>query len=321
MVKNNSGDSMILIYIHQIEFMKKLVYYLDHTNIKYTTDLDSEYDYVLIAEMSDKMIDFAKSKQRLGKQIIFVSYLEEANITFYHSKKSKISKNYNKRLNEILNISSKVFAHFEITRKIILEKKDIPVILIPREIPIINISKNNKDIYHKHKFSRRKKKILIVDEDYRYIDKINILSNIYPKYQFILFGYKPDYLLKSKQKEYLHSISKNVFPIRYLDFNVFSDLCRISNLVIFFNHRSINMDYINITLLFKKQLLLKNNPLFQDFFINSKNTYLFQTKEELLLKFKKIMTGRVSNLTDNGYLLIKDNTFDEIIKKYNAYLI
>ena len=35
----------------------------------------------------------------------------------------------------------------------------------------------------------------------------------------------------------------------------------------------------------------------------------------------KIVNNRVANLTDVAYFLIKDNTFDEIIKKYNAYLI
>lgn len=312
---------MILVYIHHLDFMKKIVYYLDHTNVKYTTDLSSDYDYVLIAEINDRMIQFAKEQHQLGKQIIFLSYLEESHIAFYYSKKSKSSKEYFKRFTEILNLSSKIFVHFQMTRKIILEKKDIPVIIIPREIPIINISKSNKDIYNKYSFSKRKKKILMIDENYQYIDKINTLANMYPKYQFIAFGYKPDYLLKEKQKEFVHSMPKNVIPIRYIDFNLFSDLCKISHLVVVLDHRHINMNYIDITLLFKKQLLIKENPLFHDFFINSKNAYIFQTKDELLLKFKKIMTNRVANLTDNGYLLIKENTFDEIIKKYNAYLI
>lgn len=312
---------MILLYINNLKFMKKLVYYLDHTNIKYTTDLNGDYEYVIIAELSNKTIEFAKEQHQKSKKIIFLSYLEEENISFYAHRSNKASKQYNRRLHEILDITYKVLVHFQSTRKIVLEKKDVSVILIPKEIPIINISKNNKDIYHKYQISKRKKKILLIDEDYKYIDQLNVLANTYSKYQFLYIGYKPDYLLKEKQKNAIHTISKNVIPIKYIDFNVFSDLCKVSQLIVFLEGHKVNIDYIHITLLFKKQLLIKENPLFEDFFINSKNAYIFKTKEDLLLKFKKIATERVANLTDNGYLLIKDHTFDEIIKKYNAYLI
>lgn len=92
--------------------------------------------------------------------------------------------------------------------------------------------------------------------------------------------------------------------------------------MIFLEDYGINIDYVYITLLFKKQLVIKENKLFEDLF-NSivKMHYTFKSKEDLLLKFKKIVNNRVANLTDVAYFLIKDNTFDEIIKKYNAYLI
>lgn len=312
---------MILVYIDNLDFTKRLVYYLDNTNIKYTTDLNSDYDYVLIAELNNKVIEFAKEKYQKGKKIIFLAYLEENNIALYDQKKSKISKDYFRKLNEILNITSKAFVNFEFTRKRILEKKDIPIIIIPKEIPIINISKNSKDIYNKYKVGRRKKKIIIVDEEYKNIEKMYVLANMYPKYNFIYIGYKPDYLLKDRYKDMLNTMPKNVVKIKYNDLNVFSDLCKISNIVIFLEDYKVKIDYIYITLLFKKQLIIKENKLFDDFFINSKNVYSFKSKEDLLLKFKKIITERVANLTDEAYLLIKDNTFDEIIKKYNAYLI
>lgn len=312
---------MILLYINNIEFMKQLIYYLDHTNVKYTTDLNNDYEYILIAELTPKIITFAKENYQKGKKIIFVSYLEEENISFYYHKNSKKSKQYFKNLHEILEISSKVLVHFESTRNTILEKKELPVIIIPREIPIIHINKNNKEIYNKYKIGRRKKKILIVDEDYKNIEKLNSLSTNYSKYQFLYLGYKPDYLLNEKQRKLIHSLPKNIIFIKYIDFNIFSDLCKVSNLVIFLENHKVNMNYIDTTLLFKKQLLIRENYLLEDLFINSKNVYTFKNKEELLLKFKKIITERVADLTDNGYLLIKDHTYDEIIKKYNAYLI
>lgn len=321
LVKTNSGDNMILVYMENIDFMRKIINYLDNTNVKYTTNLSTNYDYILIAELNNKIINFAKEQYQIGKKIIFLSYLEEKNISFYYQRKSKKSKDYLKKLNDILLITSKVFVHFEATRKIITENKEIPVIIVPKEIPVINISKNNKDIYNKYKIKRRVKKIIVVDNEYKNIEKLYVLANTYPKYNFIYFGYNPDYLISKKQRDMINNLSSNVTLIKYNDLNVFSDVCKISDIVIFLEDYGINIDYVYITLLFKKQLVIKENKLFEDLFINSKNAYTFKSKEDLLLKFKKIVNNRVSNLTDVAYFLIKDNTFDEIIKKYNAYLI
>lgn len=321
LVKTNSGDNMILVYMENIDFMRKIINYLDNTNVKYTTNLNNNYDYILIAELNNKVINFAKEQYQIGKKIIFLSYLEEKNISFYYQRKSKKSKDYLKKLNDILLITSKVFVHFEATRKIITENKEIPVIIVPKEIPVINISKNNKDIYNKYKIKRRVKKIIVVDNEYKNIEKLYVLANTYPKYNFIYFGYNPDYLISKKQCDMINNLPSNVTLIKYNDLNVFSDVCKISDIVIFLEDYGINIDYVYITLLFKKQLVIKENKLFEDLFINSKNAYTFKSKEDLLLKFKKIVNNRVANLTDVAYFLIKDNTFDEIIKKYNAYLI
>ncbi len=321
LVKTNSGDNMILVYMENIDFMRKIINYLDNTNVKYTTNLNNNYDYILIAELNNKVINFTKEQYQIGKKIIFLSYLEEKNISFYYQRKSKKSKDYLKKLNDILLITSKVFVHFEATRKIITENKEIPVIIVPKEIPVINISKNNKDIYNKYKIKRRVKKIIVVDNEYKNIEKLYVLANTYPKYNFIYFGYNPDYLISKKQCDMINNLPSNVTLIKYNDLNVFSDVCKISDIVIFLEDYGINIDYVYITLLFKKQLVIKENKLFEDLFINSKNAYTFKSKEDLLLKFKKIVNNRVANLTDVAYFLIKDNTFDEIIKKYNAYLI
>ncbi|MEI3499203.1 MAG: hypothetical protein V8Q71_01650 [Bacilli bacterium] len=104
---------------------------------------------------------------------------------------------------------------------------------MPKEIPVINISKNNKDIYNKYKIKRRVKKIIVVDNEYKNIEKLYVLANTYPKYNFIYFGYRPDYLISKKQRDMINNLPSNVTLIKYNDLNVFSDVCKISDIVIF----------------------------------------------------------------------------------------
>ena len=96
LVKTNSGDNMILVYMENIDFMRKIINYLDNTNVKYTTNLSTNYDYILIAELNNKVINFAKEQYQIGKKIIFLSYLEEKNISFYYQRKSKNSNHFEK---------------------------------------------------------------------------------------------------------------------------------------------------------------------------------------------------------------------------------
>ena len=70
----------------------------------------------------------------------------------------------------------------------------------------------------------------------------------------------------------------------------------------------------------RKYYLLFNNVLYRDLLIPSKNCYCFNELEELISRFDKIVNGRVMNLSDNNFELIKSFTFEEVIKKYRESL-
>ena len=184
-----------------------------------------------------------------------------------------------------------------------------------KELPIINISKYNKDIYSKYDISKRKRKIIVIDLDYKNVQTVFELASKYNKYNFIYVGYKPDYLISDKNKDILYHMPKNVTKIKYLDLNIFSDICKVCYLVICFDNINLDINYLYTTMLFKKQLLIKDSVLYDDYFVNSKNSYLFKDKSDLFLRFKKIVDERVSNLSDSAYDLIKNNTNKETILK------
>jgi hypothetical protein len=73
-------------------------------------------------------------------------------------------------------------------------------------------------------------------------------------------------------------------------------------------------------MLFKKELITIYDDYYNDYLINSKNCYIFKDNKELELRISKIIDNRVANLTDNAYLLVKDNNFYDIVKKYSFYI-
>ena len=307
---------MILLYIENKKLLTKIINYIENAGISYTTDLNVEFEYLIIAETSNKVLNFINNDLYKNKKIIFITYLEEEKIII-NSKKNKLN---NEKLFNLLNKCYKVIVSLPSIKNILKKIINTDIVVIEKELPIINISKSNNDIYNKYKISKRKKKITIIDLNYNNIKIIYELSLKYKKFNIVYVGFKPDYLIKENDLNLLYNMPKNVSFVKYYDFNVISDICKVSHLIINFEELNLDIKYLYMILLFKKQLLMKENILYSDYLINSKNSYLFKDNKDLLIRLGKIIDGRVSNLTDNGYLLVKDSTFNEIVKKYSFYI-
>lgn len=302
---------MILVFIENKELQTKIISYLECASISYTTNLKVDYEYIIIAESNNKVVNLLNNINLKKKKIIFITYLIEDKI---------IENKINDKINKILNKCYKIIVSLPSIKQILKKKVKNEIVIIERELPIINISKASSDIYNKYNISKRKKKILLLDFDYNNIEVIHELTNKYKKINFIYIGFKSDFLIKEKDLNLLYNMPSNVSFIKYFDFNILSDLTKICTLVINFENKNFNINYLYMILIFKKQLLTKYSNIYNDYLINSKNSYIFNDNKELLIRLNKILEGRVSNLTDNGYLLIKDNNFYEISRKYSFYI-
>lgn len=296
---------MLLVNIENKELLSLIVNYLDNTDLNYTTDINASYDTIIIAEVNNKIIKFIEKEN--NKKIIFLTHLEEENI---------LNNKINDKLTKILNKCYLIITSLPSIKNIISKKINCNIVVIEKELPIICFSKSNSDIYNKYNINKRKKKILVFDFDYDNIEIVNDIAIKYPKYNFVYVGYKS--LSKLKNKNIFNKLEKNISLVKYYNFYILSDLTKISYLII--NFSDLTIDYLNMILLLKKQLLIKESKLYEDYLINSKNSYIFKDNNDLLIRLNKIIEGRVANLVDNGYLLVRDNTFDEIVKKYNYYL-
>lgn len=308
---------MILVYIQNRYFLTKVVEYLDQAKVVYTTNIDDDYSYILVADMMHKTEQFIKEHK--DKRVIFMTELEEYKMYQNIVANTKKSRSYTLKMHRFLSVCYKI-----ITSSLYLQheflKKYKNVEYLPVALPPVTISKNNRDVYEKYNLPRRFKKIIIVDILYKHIDTLFLLSEKYPKYHFIYVGYEADYNLSARQKNFYKMLGDNITFIKHVDMNIFSDICKIANMVIYYESFTLPREYIYIPLLFKKILLVQDIPWYQHFLVNSKNAYLFQNNDTLALKVSKIIDERVMNLTERGYELIEDYDYSTIVKKYRDYL-
>lgn len=280
-VQNKNGDSMLLLIKDKV-LLLKVIAYLDELNISYTTNINDEYDYIIVAELSRKNISLIEKQ---NKKIIFITYLIENKIIMKN-------KYFLEKLNQILSKCFKVIVSLPSIKKIINQEN---VIVIEQGINEINL-------YERFKINKHKKKILIVDLEGKKYNLLDELNKLYSKYEYIYLTHNG--LVKKDN----YTVIKEDDEINYIE------LIKMSNLVIILD-TNINMSYLYPIIILKKQIIMKNSSLYEDYLINSKNIYLFQNKKELLLKFKKIVEKRVANLTDEAYQLILENNFQKTINK------
>ncbi|MFV0249671.1 MAG: hypothetical protein ACK5HP_01340 [Bacilli bacterium] len=305
---------MILIFIENKDLLLRLITYFDILKISYTTDIKANFDTLIVGEISNKINYFIKENTH-NKKIIFFTSLEELNIYNNYKLTNKKSINYMKKLYFILNKCNLVICDNIFIKKILKIKSRIEV--IPVLIPKTTTNKKIKNIYLDFEISKNKKTILLLDLDCINISKVVLLGNLYPKYNFIYMGFKSDYILSGRNKELINNLPLNVKQIKKVNIDIFNEILKISYLVVYFD--VFNIEYLLLVIFNKKQLLLQNSIIYDDYLIDSKNVYKFNSKEELVLKFKKVVTNRLANLTNEAYEIAKKHQYDEIIYKYSVY--
>ena len=312
-IENNNGDIMIFVYIENYSFLTKIINYLKYADIRYTTDPNLPYSSILVAEINSRTKKLMEDNP--DKNFIFITYLEENKIFYHFNSNNKRSKTIRNRYHNFFRKCHKLIVSLPYYKHIL--KNDCHNIsLIPSQIPIINISKSTKDIYQKYLLNKRKKKVIVIDLHYKNLDYIYDLAVCYSTFEFIYIGYGPNYSLNKKEMIILQKLPSNIVYFPYIDKNIFSDLCKLSYMVIDFDSYLLGSDYIYMSLLFKKYFLLFDNILYKDLLIPSKHCYYFNSKEELFLRIDKIISDRVMNLSLIGCDLIKEFNFNQIVKKY-----
>ncbi len=302
----------MFIYIENKELLTKILSYLDYINKEYTLDINGNYDYVLIADINKKSIEISKNKK-----VILITYLFEEKIYKVFTKNNKQNREFKNRLINNLNNFYKIIVSIKPIKKILETKINTEIITINEELPVINIS-STKYIYEIYKIKKRRKNILYIDFNYEGLNNINLVAQKYPKINFIYLGFKPYYNMTKKEKNLYLNLPNNIYKIKYVNFNIYCDLLKISDIVINESNILFDIKYLYAILILKKKFLSKN--ISYENLIDNKHIYMYENSKELIIKFNKIYDDRLADISINAYDLVNKNTFFQIAKKYSIYL-
>ncbi len=306
---NKKGVTIILVIIENRQLLSKIISSFDKSKVKYTTNPSDDYQYLLVAELNQRIIKKIKENIADNKKIIFLIYLEEYKIHKYHNSKSLQAIKYNNLLLSVLSKCYLVITSLPFFRDYLNKKIKTKTVVIQKE---------NPRLIELKKLRMLKNTCLFIDYNYTQLINIFDFANNYPKIKFQLLGYVPDYLLSSKQINIIHNLPRNIELIKSCDLIEYLALIRKNNIIVYCEDDIRNFNHLLYIILTKRKLLIKNSTLYNKYFINSKNMYLYNDSKDIITKLKKILNNSVSNISTDAYLLIRDNKqgkFGKIFKK------
>ena len=305
---------MVFVYIENKKFLSKIITYLENANVLFTTDFNNDYDIVLVAEINKRTMKLVKNSYLLKKKVIFISHLEENKIISNYDLHNKYSIEYRSTLYNFLNMCDLIIVSLPYFKTLLNKKIKRNIIVIERELEPINL-KVDSNIYVRYNLSKRKKKVLYLDSKYEYLSEFFQIALANPKIEFIMLGFIPDYYLSEHKKHLLMNIPSNVKSIKYYNDSSLIELLKVISSVIYVD-KVVDINLIYKILFLKKNLIVKENKIFDHHLIDNKNIYLFD-KNNLVKKVCKLLDGSIANLTLDGYDLVKNNKLNDIIIKIN----
>lgn len=299
---------MVLIIIENQELLLKLIKIFEYANIKYTTNVNDNYDFFLVAELNKRILKRIKENIFM-KKVIFVAYLEEFKIEKYYKSSSKKAMVYKEFLISVLKDCYMIVVSLPFFKDILSKEFKAKIKVIEKENPFL-LNPNSK---------RNRNCCLIIDHNYKSIKQVNLIAMLHPKINFVLYGYVPNYLLTIEQIKIINNLSNNVELIKYYN-NSYINFLNMFDFVIMVDNGLVNFDNLLLLILLKRKLLVKYSYIYDNYFINSKNIYLYYNFKDLVLKANKILDNKVLNFNKEAYLLIKNNNLHKISREfYNIF--
>ena len=302
---------MIFIMIENKNLLSKIVSYFDHAKVKYTTNPNVDYDYYVVAELNQRILKRIKENTSNKKKIIFITYLEEYKIIEFNDSNSVRANTYNNLLNSVLNQCYLVIVSLPSFKSILKKHVKTKIEIVEKETPSLIKFRTNKP---------SKNSCLIIDTYYSKLERINEIANKFPKINFQVLGYVPDYLLSSKNINIVNNFPPNIKIIKNCSIFEYMTLVSKNNIIVYCENNIRDHNNLLYIILQKKQPLIKNSVAYNKYFINSKNMYLYNDSKDFIFKLTKILNNKVTNISTDAYLLIKDNNFEKISYKLKEIL-
>ena len=293
---------------------------LKENNIPYTTDENDEYDIVHINSVYPKTLAFAKKCKKKGIKVVYYAHSTEEDFKDTFKFSNSLLKTYRKWLIKCYETGDVIITPTEYS-KWLLEQYGIDKKIFPisngLDLNIYNRDKANGAAFReKYNYTEKDKVIMSVGLFFERKGLLDFLelARRFPQYKFIWFGYLDFKYIPKKISSAIKNKPDNVLFPGFVDKSELRDAYVGADLFVFLTREETEGIVLLEALALKTPTIINDIPIYQHM-KDGENIYKSKDIDDCERKIENILNGKLKNVTDAGYELVKQVDLPNIGKK------
>lgn len=303
---------------------------LDLMHIPYTTDVNDDYDIVHINTIFPESLRLAKKSKKQGKKVIFHAHSTEEDFRNSFKLSNAVSPLFRQWLKSCYGSADLLITPTEYSKRL-LEKYDLnkEIIAISNGIDLdfFDINKCHPEEFRK-KYGYKKDDKVIMSVGL-YIERKGILEFLelarrLPEYKFIWFGYTKPSLIPENISKAIRNKTDNVTFPGYVNSNDLKDAYAGCDIYIFPTKEETEGIVLLEALALKTKTIISDIPIYDNWLQDGVNVYKAKNVDEFEDKIKRIIKGKLPDVTSNGYKIAKERDIKSVgrkLKKVYEYIL
>ena len=280
---------------------------LEDNKVEYTTNPKDDYDIVHINFYGPKSYHLAKKAKKLGKKVIYHAHSTEEDFRNSFLFSNQIAPLFKKWLIKCYTLGDHILTPTPYSKRL-LEGYGIknPITDISNGINVSFFEKNEELGKKFRKDFGYKKSDKIIMGVGLYIERKGILDFVklakrLPEYKFIWFGHSPLAASPKKIRDAVNTKLDNLYFAGYVEPEVLRGAYSGCNLYLFPTLEETEGIPIMEACAARIPALIRDIPVFSEWLKDGVNVYKAKNIDEFEDKIKRIIEGKLPNLTDEGY--------------------
>lgn len=307
--KSGIGRSII----HQEKILKE-------SGIPYTIDENGDYDIAHINGVFPKSLLFAKRCKKRGIKVIYYAHSTEEDFRNTFKFSNTLSKIYKKwlikcyRTSDVIitptNYSKSLIEKYKINKKIFAISNGIELSCYDRK------KADGMAFRKKYNYTKDDKVIMSVGlffERKGILDFLE-LARIFPNYKFIWFGYLDFKYIPKKISSAIKNKPENVLFPGFVKSEELKNAYVGADIFVFLTREETEGIVLLEALALKTTTIINDIPIYENL-VDGKNIYKIKNVSECKDKINKIFDGKLKNVTNEGYNVVKDIDLPNVGKK------
>ena len=296
---------------------------LENEHIEYTLDPKDDYDILHINTYFPKSYKLAKKAKKMGKKIVYHAHSTEEDYKNGFILAKQTSKMFKKWLIKCYKLGDVIVTPTPYSKSLLetypgLENKKIYAISNGIELEFFKRDEKLGKKFRKDYNIKDNEKVIIgiglYIERKGIVDFVELAKRL-PEYKFIWFGYSPLSAATKPVKKAVNTKLPNLTFAGYVEQEVIKSAMSGCDLYLFPTLEETEGIPIIEACACKTPALIRDIGVFDKWLVDGKNVYKAKNVDEFEDKIKKILSGKLKDVTEEAYKVAIDKDLKNIGKQ------